>query len=246
MLLIDGPYACTSKSTAFSMNLQDARVRKVDAKGSKFNTAEHQYNLTVNFASPAIDRCDNIGQPGSHQKEPPTTASPAHSNDTLSDRSLPRTYSSDSSTSSDRGAKPWAPTSPPTSPPSSFLDTSAQLMERPGDTYMRLLLSWGYGKPLWVPEPNDNRPKAYHKHGVHIGDVGFVNDDGVWDCLFNIRYPADHEINGNRVPEGFQPVDVHPDDIYRLAVFHGAGTEICSSSLTKYHMDRRGKVIPDP
>ncbi|KAJ6499779.1 hypothetical protein DFH09DRAFT_1035136, partial [Mycena vulgaris] len=53
------------------------------------------------------------------------------------------------------------------------------------DTYTNLLLGKGYGYPLYIPEPTTT-PVEYHKHGVRVGDVGFLNDQGAFDYLFTI------------------------------------------------------------
>jgi len=70
------------------------------------------------------------------------------------------------------------------------------------------------GSPLWHPEPN-SYPGVYKQQGVSIGDVGLLLPSGGFHFLFNIYHPADHPINGGRVPEGFMPLDppIDPFDI---------------------------------
>lgn len=66
--------------------------------------------------------------------------------------------------------------------------------------YAEQLRMHGHGEPLWQPEP---RPEDGE---VLIGDVGFI-EDGRFYRLFNARFPADHPINKDGVPDGFVPLE---------------------------------------
>ena len=66
--------------------------------------------------------------------------------------------------------------------------------------YAEQLRMHGHGEPLWQPEP---RPEDGE---VLIGDVGFI-EDGRFYRLFNARFPADHPINVDGVPDGFVPLE---------------------------------------
>lgn len=232
----------TSRTCTSTMNFGGGRVGKIDAPRSTFNTADNQYHWTFNLAPLATETYDPSNDPELNNK--PNHPFPILQNKTGNhplDASFSRTNSTESTQSSRSGVTETHARS------SRFTERGniSSLPERPEEVYMRLLLSRGYGKPLWVPEPSDNRPKAYHSNGVHIGDVGFVSPDGVWDCLFNICYPADHAINDNRVPSGFEQVKVHPDDIHRLSMFHGLKTEISTSSIRKEHVDRSQRNLSE-
>lgn len=78
--------------------------------------------------------------------------------------------------------------------------------ERESAMYARLLWSKGRGYPLWSPKPTSDLSEEYTTHGVYIGDVGIITADGAFDFLFNICKPANHPINCNGVPHGFQPL----------------------------------------
>ncbi|KAI0765564.1 hypothetical protein BC629DRAFT_1541120 [Irpex lacteus] len=73
--------------------------------------------------------------------------------------------------------------------------------------YAEELSTYGYGHPLWCPEPIQRKNGTY-RH-IHLGDVGFVDEDGGFRSLFNITVDAHHELNSAGVPEGFVPVDVN-------------------------------------
>ncbi|KAL0565119.1 hypothetical protein V5O48_016912, partial [Marasmius crinis-equi] len=62
--------------------------------------------------------------------------------------------------------------------------------------------------------PIPRRTGAGKEHTINIGDVGLVRDDLPFHTLFNIAQPKDSPVNGNRVPEGFDPpCIILPDDI---------------------------------
>lgn len=74
------------------------------------------------------------------------------------------------------------------------------------DVYSKHLLRSGYGYPLRTPEPMSTLPPKYQDHGLQIGDVGIVDDDGQFDVLFNICRREDNPIQSHGVPKNFQPV----------------------------------------
>ncbi|KAE9396979.1 hypothetical protein BT96DRAFT_798736, partial [Gymnopus androsaceus JB14] len=62
--------------------------------------------------------------------------------------------------------------------------------------YARQLMTEKRGYPLWRPQDHDPRlPDIYKQNGVHIGDVGILNEFGGFDYLFNACHPADHPLN---------------------------------------------------
>nr|VWO96006.1 Calcium dependent mitochondrial carrier protein [Ganoderma boninense] len=79
------------------------------------------------------------------------------------------------------------------------------------DIYAEQLLSAGYswhGYPLWVEAPSlrDGRD-------VFLGDVGWFCE-GRFTPLFNAMEAADHPINRNGVPRGFEPVSTTQGPIH--------------------------------
>ena len=69
---------------------------------------------------------------------------------------------------------------------------------RPWDIYAEQLFPVGYGHPLWIPEPNNNRRE------IDIGDVGWLKD-GEFRALFNSMKPEGDPANGEKgVPLDFE------------------------------------------
>jgi hypothetical protein len=83
---------------------------------------------------------------------------------------------------------------------------------------------------LYVPEPRRNLPTEYQTIGVSIGDVGRVTPEGIFDFFFNIYHPADHPINGNRVPEDFFPLPLYSSIDVSPQIF-APGAYVCSPSV---------------
>ncbi|KAI0765560.1 hypothetical protein BC629DRAFT_1541098 [Irpex lacteus] len=95
---------------------------------------------------------------------------------------------------------------PPPLPPF-FVSLPCLSMGHAAAVYADQLCTYGYGHALWCPEPTQSEDGCT-RH-VHLGDVGFLDEDGGFRSLFNITVGADHELNAAGVPEGFQPVEVH-------------------------------------
>ena len=73
------------------------------------------------------------------------------------------------------------------------------------ETYTRILLKQRIGYPLWMPEPH-NLPPEYEALGIRIGDVGIVNENGLFEFSFNICLPANDPINSAfPLPPSFVP-----------------------------------------
>ncbi|KAE9388787.1 hypothetical protein BT96DRAFT_947360 [Gymnopus androsaceus JB14] len=79
--------------------------------------------------------------------------------------------------------------------------------------YARFLMTRKRGYPLWRPKDHDSRlPDIYKQDGVHIGDVGILDEFGGFDYLFNACHPADHPLNEGRVPETFKLLEIDHTD----------------------------------
>jgi len=124
--------------------------------------------------------------------------------------------------------------------PSSYV--APAMAQDDSEVYARLLLRKRRGFPLWLPQPHQNLPSEYRRNGVNIGDVGIVTSGGIFDFLFNICLPSNHPINGNRVPDGFRPLET-PEiiDIIEVTV---ASTHITSGSIERLQSNAGGPIPP--
>ncbi|KIK56577.1 hypothetical protein GYMLUDRAFT_778847 [Collybiopsis luxurians FD-317 M1] len=104
------------------------------------------------------------------------------------------------------------------------------------ESYAQFMFPQKRGYPLWKPKPQGGRlPGIYKQKGVHIGDIGILNEFGGFSYLFNTCHPANHELNLGRVPENFeQLLDIDYDDIEESEEFE-PGSHIASqpSSIRK-------------
>ncbi|CAA7267261.1 unnamed protein product [Cyclocybe aegerita] len=107
-------------------------------------------------------------------------------------------------------------------------------IQRSNVLYEQHLMRKGRGYPLWIPQPNLRLPIPYRAKGASIGDVGIITAYGAFDFLFNICLPADHPINPEELPEGFEPLrpTLNPTDI-RESLEFTAGSYLASSSVSK-------------
>ncbi|KAK7018184.1 hypothetical protein R3P38DRAFT_3274317 [Favolaschia claudopus] len=94
------------------------------------------------------------------------------------------------------------------------------------------------GYPLYEPAPQSTLPEEYQEHGVSIGDVGRVTDQGIFEFFFNVFLSANHPININ-TPPGFVPM--HPPynpnstDVTRVAI--PPGSHVSTATIQKEDRD---------
>ncbi|KAF5376792.1 hypothetical protein D9757_009481 [Collybiopsis confluens] len=117
------------------------------------------------------------------------------------------------------------------------------------EVYARFLLPLGRGFPLWKPKARDSRlPDAYRQEGVHIGDVGILNEfNGGFDYLFNACHPEDHPLNARGVPHDFkQLLDVNYNDIVDEPEEFKFGSYVPSrsSDISKTTLSEEGHTVP--
>ncbi|KAJ7603442.1 hypothetical protein DFH06DRAFT_1069395 [Mycena polygramma] len=98
------------------------------------------------------------------------------------------------------------------------------------ESYCSQLFRQKRGFPLYHPNVQQDLPAEYLTHGIAIGDVGTVTQDGSFDFYFNIFLPAGHPINANGVPTDFVPME--PYDL-RDVVQHnyGPGAYVATPSV---------------
>ncbi|KAF8119231.1 hypothetical protein EV363DRAFT_1201085 [Boletus edulis] len=83
--------------------------------------------------------------------------------------------------------------------------------DSPQDVYAKYLPK-NRGYPLWSPEPSSTLPSSYRQDGLKIGDVGYVNWDGLFNVLFNITLDPNHALHHRLgVPLNFEPIQLNID-----------------------------------
>ncbi|KAF5343735.1 hypothetical protein D9757_014646 [Collybiopsis confluens] len=99
------------------------------------------------------------------------------------------------------------------------------------EVYASLLFLRGKGYPMWRPRSRNSRlPDIHKREGIQIGDLGFINDSGGFEYLFNICHSADHELNAGRVPQEFKPLlDIDLDDVADDAEEYEPGSHVASN-----------------
>lgn len=81
-------------------------------------------------------------------------------------------------------------------------------------------LKHGYG--LWMPEP-----LGYNR--VSVGDVGYVDDDGMFVRLFNVLLPHDHASHTDLgVPSDFERLELRPTSLVTKWSYHNSEEPIRS------------------
>lgn len=113
--------------------------------------------------------------------------------------------------------------------------------------YVLALLSQGRGYPLWKPKSDSpHLPEEYRRRGVHIGDVGYLNDFGGFEFVFNVCYPADHPINAGGVPPDFEVLEIEPTRISESQHEYKAGSIVASecSYFSQAPLPSDGKSLP--
>ncbi|KAE9395157.1 hypothetical protein BT96DRAFT_826674 [Gymnopus androsaceus JB14] len=101
----------------------------------------------------------------------------------------------------------------------------------PIEVYSSLLLPQGRGYPLWKPKSDSSHlPKEYRRDGIHIGDVGFLNDFGGFEFLFNVCHPANHPLNIGGVPSDFEILELDQNQISESLHEFKPGSRIASAS----------------
>ena len=75
-------------------------------------------------------------------------------------------------------------------------------MPRDPDVYRDELQPLGFGLPVYEPNPPGH-------DRVRIGDIGFINENGSFERIFNIFHDKDDPINSRQfgAPEGFTKVE---------------------------------------
>jgi hypothetical protein len=103
-----------------------------------------------------------------------------------------------------------------------------------------MLLPYGHGYPLWVPESDENLPETYRIAGVSVGDLGHVSERGGFEFLFNVLELAEDDVNTGRTPEDYSPL--LPFDKTREITcrgqMHKQNTDISSVEMTKTRVTR--------
>ena len=117
------------------------------------------------------------------------------------------------------------------------------------EVYAQLLLGQKRGYPLWNPkvEGSNNLPSEYKQHGIHIGDVGILNENGGFNPLFNTCHSWDHALNIRGVPPNFKVLEINENDTLESPRAFAPGSYVASdNSFCKETMSYLEGQIPIP
>ena len=87
---------------------------------------------------------------------------------------------------------------------SQLLLSAAFTMGLAATIYAELLSQYGYGRPLWNPEPRKGLDGVVRD--PQLGDVGYFDKHGGFRRLFNITVDRNHELNAGGVPDEFKQI----------------------------------------
>lgn len=107
-------------------------------------------------------------------------------------------------------------------------------MGRAAEVFAEKLSLFKHGHPLWYPEPTNGMDGE--RHEVHIGDVGYVDEDGAFRRLFNVTFDSSHHLNSGGVPYGFEPLhmDSRRNDLKERFL---SPRPMCSSSVKTHRLE---------
>lgn len=108
-------------------------------------------------------------------------------------------------------------------------------MGRAAKIFAEQLGIFHYGHPLWYPEPTSGLDGKEHE--VHIGDVGYIDEDGAFCRLFNITFDADHPLNRGGVPGGFAPLSFDHNRLIKIKKNFLNPGPLCSRSVNGRQLD---------
>ncbi|KAE9390140.1 hypothetical protein BT96DRAFT_946371 [Gymnopus androsaceus JB14] len=100
------------------------------------------------------------------------------------------------------------------------------------EVYAQLLLGQKKGYPLWNPkvEGSNHLPLEYKQYGVHIGDVGILNEKGGFNPLFNTCHPQSHPLNIRGVPPNFKVLEIDENDTLESPRAYTLGSHVASDN----------------
>jgi hypothetical protein len=107
-------------------------------------------------------------------------------------------------------------------------------MGEPATIYAESLARYKHGYPLWWPEPTKHLGGKVRE--VEIGDVGYVDEDGAFNTIFNVTYEANHERNDGVTPPSFKPLAFDRNSVAVKEQFYTRGP-LFSTSVRSQEID---------
>lgn len=119
------------------------------------------------------------------------------------------------------------------------------MTDPPPQLYAKHLLPFGYGYPVWTPEPS-HELLLRRRDGLRIGDVGVIDlENGSFDVFFNICLPRDHPLHrATGVPDNFVPIELDEWDIASFPHAEYPGRVISTSSVTASTIEPSSAATP--
>jgi hypothetical protein len=118
------------------------------------------------------------------------------------------------------------------------------MAQSPNTLYTKILSQFGFGYPLWIPEPSYSDPDGYRSLGVSIADVCIKPSDGSLDFLFNASFLRTHAVNIYGVPNEFDPLHIMLRDINILPAFFPPWTYIGGKCVKDVNIQLGVSTIP--
>ena len=96
------------------------------------------------------------------------------------------------------------------------------------------------GYPLYEPTPLRILPTVYRKHGIRVGDVGVITEDGAFDFMFNAcqgHDQPDAAVNSAELPDRFELLQASPESDIEVGRLFGPKTLLPGNHINEIPCD---------